>query len=289
VSPDSLLSDPNTRTGKIFTDPNDNELLKVADLYKGKISFLAPLWAANVALAIAALLVLINYLPVITAPAITRKIASVAASVGMLLLLGGIILQQVTSEVMHVVAQLTLGTTEAHSGCGNIVFGWVGFVCSVLAMVDLLADVAVLMTAERVQSEAEAAPANEEKATGDWVDSTDARVFTNAESPLSNVGRSHVQLGLETQPIDAGPVPGGGGSGKERFTVDSALGPPPAAPQGKGDWKKDVAITGATVAGDLARGMLDVDQLSGGVDWKQAGVTLVLTLLRKELMNRGRR
>ena len=103
------------------------------------------------------------------------------------------------------------------------------------------------------------------------------------------MGRSHVQLGLETQPIDAGPVPGGGGSGKEQFTVDLALGPPPAAPEGKGDWKKDVAITGATVAGDLARGMLDVDQPSGVVDWKQAGVTLELTLLRKELMNRGRR
>jgi len=92
VSQDSLLSDPNTGTGKIFTDPNDNELLKVADLYKGRISLLAPLWAANVALAITALLVLINYLSVITAPAITRKIASVAASIGMLLLLGGIIL-----------------------------------------------------------------------------------------------------------------------------------------------------------------------------------------------------
>jgi len=127
---------------------------------------------------------------------------------------------------------------------------------------------AVLMIAEHVQSEAEAAVAHEEKATEDWVDSTDARVFTNAESPLCNVGRSHIQLGLEMQPINAGPVPCGGGSWKERFTVDSALGPPPVAPQAKGDWKKDIAITGATVAGDLARGMLDVDQPSIGVDWK---------------------
>jgi len=154
---------------------------------------------------------------------------------------------------MHVVAEFTLGTSEAHSGCGNIVFGWVAFICSVLATVDLLADVAVLMTVEHVQSEAEPAAANKEKATGDWVDSTDARVFTNAESPLSNMGRSHVQLGLETQPIDAGLVPGCGSSGKELFTVDSALGPPPVALQHKGDWKKDVAITGATVAEHLAQ------------------------------------
>jgi hypothetical protein len=305
TSPDSLLSDggSNARTAKIFTDPDDNELLKAADLYKDRISFSVPLWTATVALTIAALLMLINCLPVITVPAITRKVASAAASVGMLLLLGGIILQHVASAAMDVVAHLTFGTTEAHFGCGNIVFGWVGFVCSVLATVDLVSDVGALMAAERAQSEAEVAAAKEDNATRDRVDLTDARTFTDADaSPRGvtragggnceqltrkefNVARSHVRL--ETQPIDAGPVPSGGGWGKERFTdADSAPGPPPATEQGKSDWKKDVAMTGASVAGDLAQKMLDVDQPSGGVYWKQAGVTLVLTLL---LMNRGRR
>jgi len=175
------------RTPDVFTDLSGDpiDLLKVADTYKDRISFSAPLWAATLALGLATLLVILNSLPALPLPAVTRKIAAAAASVGTLLLLGCMILQQVTSSaVENLVTQLSVGAVDIGIGSANVAFGWGAFACAVLAAVGTAAaaaaDAAVLGAQERAQ---DAAAAGLEKASGGRVGLNDFRPFSNSAAP----------------------------------------------------------------------------------------------------------
>jgi hypothetical protein len=103
------------------------------------VSYSLPLGAATVTLVVTALLVIVNCIPAITVPAITRTIAGATASLGMLLLLGCMILQHVTSKFVNLVAQLSAGAFESKIGYANVAFGWSAFACAVLAAVALVA------------------------------------------------------------------------------------------------------------------------------------------------------
>lgn len=182
------------RTPDVFTDLAGDplDLLKVADLYKDRISFSTPLWAATVTLAVAALLVIVNCIPAIPIPAVTRKIASAAASFGMLLLLGCMMLQQVTSSTVdNLVTQLGVGAIDIDIGYANVAFGWAAFACSVLAAVGVTAVAAAEAAVVRAQTKAELmATIGLEKATGGRVDLNDFRQFTNATAAPSGAGNT---------------------------------------------------------------------------------------------------
>lgn len=83
--------------GDIGGDPLD--LVAIADIYRGKISFSFPIWVAVVALAVGWLGVAANCIPGVPIPSWTKKAGAAGCALGSLALLGAMILQQVTSYV----------------------------------------------------------------------------------------------------------------------------------------------------------------------------------------------
>jgi len=102
-------------------------------------------------LVVTALLVIVNCIPTITVCAITRTIASATASLGMLLLLGCMILQHVTSKFVNLVGQLSAGAFESKIGYANVAFRWSAFACTCLAAVGLVAVAQVEATVAKAE------------------------------------------------------------------------------------------------------------------------------------------
>ena len=109
------------------------------------------LQAATGTLVVTALLVIVNCIPTFTVPAITRTIASATASLGMLLLLGCMILQHVTSKFVNLVGQLSAGAFESKIGYANVAFGWSAFACTSIAAVGLVAVAQVEATVAKAE------------------------------------------------------------------------------------------------------------------------------------------
>ncbi|KAL7272105.1 hypothetical protein RUND412_005100 [Rhizina undulata] len=129
--------------GTISGDPLS--LVSIADLYKEKVAWNFPWWAAIAFLSIAWIMTIINCIPMIEMPVSTRKAMSVASSVGCVCLLGAMVLQDVTTgAVSSLVQKVSFEIVEAHVGRANIAFGWSAFGLSLLAA---LASMAVV-TAE---------------------------------------------------------------------------------------------------------------------------------------------
>lgn len=128
-------------------------LVKVADLYKDKISFVTPLYLATCTLAVAFLMVLVNCIPVVPVPATTRKIAAAAATGGSLVLLGCMSLQHVTSSAIStLVGHLGMDAMLINIGSANAAFGWAAYAMSALAALATLA----VAVAEHLASKAQA-------------------------------------------------------------------------------------------------------------------------------------
>jgi len=102
-------------------------------------------------LVVTAPLVIINCIPTFTVPAITRTIASATTSLGMLLLLGCMILQHVTSKLVNLVGQLSAGAFESKIVYTNVTFGWSAFACTGLAAVGLVAVAQVEATVAKAE------------------------------------------------------------------------------------------------------------------------------------------
>jgi len=146
------------RNGKALGDIHDDplDLVKVGDTYQEKVSFTVPLWAALAFLIITWLMVLPNTIPAIPIPAITRKIAGVAAPLGALILMGAMVLQQVTTKAIStLVGELGLGAVVAHVGHGNEVFGWAAFALAAVAAMCCAAVAAAEWAVEKAQHRAE--------------------------------------------------------------------------------------------------------------------------------------
>lgn len=132
-------------------------LIRVADLYKDKISFVTPLYMATCALVVAFLMVLINCVPVIPVPAATRKIATAAAATGSLMLLGCMSLQHVTSAAIStLVSELGMNAVLVHIGDADAAFGWAAYALSALAALATLAVAVAEHLANKAQAVADA-------------------------------------------------------------------------------------------------------------------------------------
>ncbi|KAF8246416.1 hypothetical protein K440DRAFT_662170 [Wilcoxina mikolae CBS 423.85] len=158
-------------------DPLD--LVTVGDLYKDKISFSTPLWASLISLAIGFLMVAANCIPAIPIPPITRRIAAGATGGGALMLLGCMVLQQVTtSAIATLVGHLGMKAVVIHVGSANIGFGWAAFATAMAAAVGTIAVAAAEMAVERVRAKGEEVMEKGlDKATGGRVGVQDVRGF----------------------------------------------------------------------------------------------------------------
>jgi hypothetical protein len=158
-------------------DPLD--LVTVGDLYKDKISFSTPLWASLISLGIGFLMVVANCIPVVPIPKITKKIAAGAAGLGALMLLGSMVLQQVTtSAIATLVGHLGMKAVLIHVGHANVGFGWAAFATAFAAAIGTLAVAAAEMAVERIETKTEQLMERGlDKATGGRVGVQDIRGF----------------------------------------------------------------------------------------------------------------
>ncbi|KAF8534058.1 Ca2+ regulator and membrane fusion protein Fig1-domain-containing protein [Trichophaea hybrida] len=201
-------------------DPLD--LVTVGDLYKDKISFSTPLWASLISLAIGSFMVLVNCIPAIPIPPITRRIAAGAAGCGALMLLGCMVLQQVTtSAIATLVGHLGMKTVVIHVGSANIGFGWAAFATAMAGAIGTIAVAAAEMAIERAKAKGEEVMEKGlGKATGGRMGVQDVRNFTQ---------------------------PGGfaqGGLGQGAFTFP----PPPTEPT---ELRKKLGKNGISLVGNL--------------------------------------
>lgn len=73
------------------------QLVAVGDIYRKRISFSAPIWASLVALGVAWIATGVACIPVIPVHPVFKKVAAGAAALAAVTLLGGMVLQNVTS------------------------------------------------------------------------------------------------------------------------------------------------------------------------------------------------
>jgi len=152
-SPSWKCTGTGSSQGNFESDPLD--LVAVGDLYKDHISFSTPVWAATILFAIAWIMVSVNNIPFIPIPPVTRKIAGVAAVLGSLVLLGAMVLQQVTmSAVVMLVKGLGLGVVDIEVGKEVTAFGWAAFAVGVLGSVGCAAVAVAEIAVERVKGKA---------------------------------------------------------------------------------------------------------------------------------------
>jgi len=139
--------------GNFKSDPLD--LVAIGDLYKDHISFSTPVWAATILLGIAWIMVAVNNIPFIPIPPVTRKIAGVAAVVGCLMLLGAMVLQQVTmGAVVMLVRGLGLGLVDIEVGKEVTGFGWAALAVAVLGSIGCCAVAVAEIAVDKVRGKA---------------------------------------------------------------------------------------------------------------------------------------
>ena len=183
-------------------------LIKVADLYKDKISFVTPLYIATCALVVAFLMVLINCIPVIPVPAATRKIAAAAAATGSLLFLGCMSLQHVTSAAIStLVSELGMNAVLVHVGDANTAFGWAAYALSALAALATLAVAVAEHLANKAQAVADAPIGFLEKGASGLA----TRIMNRGGSSHSG-STSATAVGVNTDSHPQPPYPVGGGA-----------------------------------------------------------------------------
>ena len=73
------------------------QLVAVGDIYRKRISFSAPIWASLIALAVAWIATGVSCMPVIPVHPVFKKVAAGSAALATVTLLGGMVLQNVTS------------------------------------------------------------------------------------------------------------------------------------------------------------------------------------------------
>lgn len=151
-------------------DPLD--LLSVAMIYKSKISYSLPHFAAITFTAIAFLALVPNLVPVIPVPPVTRRVAAVSGLVAAMLSGGAMTLQQVTSgAVANLVTQVSTGGIEVDMGNSAVGFGWAAFALTAVAAVAVAAVVAAEIAREKAEQKArEYVNKGVEKASGGRVD-----------------------------------------------------------------------------------------------------------------------
>lgn len=137
--------------GNLGGDPLD--LVSVAEIYRNKISFSVPLWCSVAFLGVTWLTIFPNLLP-FDVPYIVRQIAAMSICAATLLLLGAMVLHQVTTVAVEaLVTKLDMNAVDIERGAAVIVFGWAAFALATLAAMFVGALVAIEPPMERSRLE----------------------------------------------------------------------------------------------------------------------------------------
>ncbi|CUS12731.1 unnamed protein product [Tuber aestivum] len=168
------------------------ELVAVADIYRKRISFSTPVWASLVVLGIAWIATAISCLPVIPVHPVFKKVAAGAAVLATVTLLGGMVLQNVTSTaVATLVNQLGLTAINVHLGNMIPAFGWSSFALTLLAAIGLAAVVVTEYTLEKTQEKVtRRAEEALSRGTGGRIGPAEVREWKNAVDSVNERGGS---------------------------------------------------------------------------------------------------
>ncbi|PUU81661.1 hypothetical protein B9Z19DRAFT_584048, partial [Tuber borchii] len=133
----------------------------------------------------------VSCLAVIPVQPVFRKVSAGEVVLGPLILLGGMVLKNVTSTAVTLVNQLGLTATNVH--LGNIIpsFGWTSFALMLLSAIGLgamvVTEYTLENTPEKITRKAEEAVS---RGTGGRISPADFRGWTNAVTSVNEKGSS---------------------------------------------------------------------------------------------------